>query len=104
MLVCTTWKGRPLSPDQAQRMMNIWAKTEAREAETGSSERLCWYLAADGSSGVTVSRVIDEAAATALQLETCLALSEFLELETKVVLDLDAAMPAIINGLEMAST
>src|SRR3954468_4166071 len=100
MLVCTTWKGRPLSPDQAQRMMNIWAKTEAKEAESGSTERLCWYLAADGSSGVTVSRVNDDDAATALQLETCLALSEFLELESKVVLDMETAMPAIISGLD----
>jgi hypothetical protein len=103
MLVATTWKGRPLSPEQAQRMMNVWAKTEAREAETGASERLCWYLAADGSSGVTVSRVIDEEAATALQLETCLALSEFIELESKVVLDMETAMPAIISGLDYAS-
>jgi hypothetical protein len=100
MLVCTTWKGRPLSPEQGQRMMNVWAKTEAREAESGSSERLCWYLSADGTGGVTVSRVIDEAAATALQLETCLALGEFLELESKVVLDMETAMPSIIAGLE----
>ena len=50
MIVCTTWKSRPLSPDQTKRMMDVWAKTEARTTESTSSERLCWYIAADGST------------------------------------------------------
>lgn len=95
MLVCTTWKARPLSPEQTQRMMQVWAKTEARESEDTSSERLCWYIAADGGSGVTVSRVSDPDAAAALQLEAALALGEFLEIESRVVLDLDEAMGPI---------
>ncbi len=102
MLVCTTWKARPLSPDQAQRMMDTWAKTEAKEAEDTSGERLCWYIAADGSSGVTVSKVTDPDAATALMLETALALGEFIELESKVVLDLDTAMPPITAAMAYA--
>ena len=102
MLVCTTWKARPLSPDQSQRMMETWAKTEAKEAEDSSSERLCWYIASDGSSGVTVSSVSDPDAATALMLETALALGEFLELESKVVLDLDSAMPPITAAMSYA--
>lgn len=100
MLVCTTWKSRPLSPDQTRRMMDTWAKTEAKESEDSSSERLCWYIAADGTSGVTVSRVSDAEAAAALSLEVSLALGEYLEVDSKIVLDLDSAMPAITNAME----
>jgi hypothetical protein len=102
MFVCTTWKGRPLSPDQSQRMMDVWAKTEAKEAENASSERVCWFIAVDGSSGLTVSRVSDSDAAVALMLEVSLALSEFIELESKIVLDLDSAMPAITDAMAYA--
>lgn len=102
MLVCSTWRARPLSPDQSKRMMEVWAKTEARSAENTSTERLCWYIAADGSSGVTVSRVTDADAAAAEMLEISLALGEFLEIESKVVLDLDSAMPAIDRAMAYA--
>lgn len=102
MLVCTTWKGRPLSPEQSQRMMDTWAKTEAKEAEDSSTERLCWYIAADGSGGMTVVKVADADAAVALMLEVSLALGEFLELESRIVLDLDSAMPAITNAMAYA--
>lgn len=100
MLVASTWKARPLSPDQANRMMQTWGKIEAKQAEDPSSERLCWYIATDGSSGVTVSKVSDPDAAAAFELETSLALGEFLEIDSKIVLDLDAAMPAILEGME----
>jgi len=100
MLVASTWKARPLSPDQANRMMQTWGKIEAKQAEDPSSERLCWYIATDGSSGGTVSKVSDPDAAAAFELETSLALGEFLEIDSKIVLDLDAAMPAILKGME----
>jgi hypothetical protein len=100
MLIATTWKSRPLTAAQANRMMEIWAKIEAQTAETASVERICWYIAADGSSGITVDRVNDPDAAAAFQLEVSLALNEFIELESNVVLDLDAAMPAILRGME----
>lgn len=99
MIVCTTWKSRPLSPEQTKRMMEVWAKTEARTAESSSNERLCWYIAADGSSGVTISRFDDADAAFAEGLELSLALGEFIEIESKVVLDMDAAMPAITAAI-----
>ena len=104
MLLCTTWKARPLSPEQTARMMDTWAKLEADTAERPGLERLCWYLYADGSGGFTVSEASDEAVASAFGLETTLALGEFLEFDTKIVYDMDAAMPAItaavsrING------
>ena len=100
MLVLTTWRSRQLSPEQSRRMMEVWAKTEAKEAENTAAERLCWYIAADGTGGVTVTKVTDSDAAVALQLETALALSEFIELDSTIVLDLDAAMPAITNSME----
>lgn len=99
MYVCTTWKARPLSPDQAQRMMEVWAKAEAREAEDPSSERVCWFLAADGSGGVAVSKVTDVDAAAASYLEITLALGEFVEFDSKIVLDRDSAMPAIVAAM-----
>jgi hypothetical protein len=100
MFVCTTWKARSLSPEQSKRMMDVWAKTEAKEAENAVTERVCWFIAADGSGGMTVSKVADADAATAQMLEVSLALGEFIELESKVVLDLDTAMPAITSSME----
>lgn len=100
MLLCTTWKARPLSPEQSDRMMQTWGKIEANMAENPSVERACWYIYSDGSGGMTVVKAVDVEAATAFELETSLALGEFLEMESKVVLDLDTAMPAILKGME----
>jgi hypothetical protein len=100
MLVCTSWKARPLTPERANRMMEVWGKVEAAQAENADTRRLCWYIFSDGSGGFTVSEATDADAATAFELEIALALSEFLDLESKLVLDLDAAMPAILKGME----
>jgi len=100
MLMCTTWKNRPISPEQTQRMMAIWAQLEA---ETDASERLCWFQFGDGSGGFQVVRVADEAAAMASGLEASLALGEFLELESRPVLDLESAMPAIVAAVARIS-
>jgi hypothetical protein len=80
-------------------MMQVWSKVEAAEAESTSVERVCWYLNSDGSGGFTVNKVTDADAATALELEMSLALSEFLELQSNIVLDLETAMPAIEKGM-----
>jgi hypothetical protein len=100
MLMCTSWKSRPLSPEQTDRMMATWGKIEADQAASTSVERVCWFVNADGGGGFTVNRVVDPDAANALSLEFALSLGEFLELDTRPVLDLDEAMPAITNGLE----
>lgn len=76
------------------------ARTEAKEAADGNAERLAWYIAADGSGGVAIIRCADADVAAVGGLEAWLALSEFIELESKVVLDLDAAMPAITAAIE----
>jgi len=100
MLSMTTWKARALSPEQAGRMMDTWGKIEAAQAENPNLERMCWYLAVDGSCGVTVVKANDVDAANAWGLEVSLALGEFLEMDTKTVLDLESAMPAILKGFE----
>ncbi len=100
MILYTTWKSRPLSPEQANRMMGVWGKVEAGMAESPNSERLCWYMNVDGSGGMTVSKVNDYDAAAALGLAQSMALAEFIEMDSKIVLDLDAAMPAILKGME----
>jgi hypothetical protein len=81
-------------------MMQTWGKLEAATAENPSVERLCWFMYADGSGGVTVDKHVDVEAANAFGLEVALVLGEFLELESHIVLDLDAAMPAILKAME----
>ncbi len=103
MLVCTSWKSRPLAPDQTHRMMETWAKIEADTEAQPGLERQCWYLFSDGSGGFTVTKANDESIASAFGLETSLALGEFLELDTKIVYDMDAAMPAITNAVARIS-
>ena len=100
MLLCTTWKARPISPEAADRMMNIWGKIEADMAENSNMERLCWYMYGDGSGGMTVTKVADQETADTLGLETALALGEFLELDTRPVHDLETALPAIMRAME----
>ena len=84
-------------------MMETWGKIEAGMAENPSVERICWFINADGSGGMTVSKSLDADAANAYELETSLALSEFLELDSRIVLDLDQAMPAILKGMAYAN-
>ena len=47
-----------------------------------------------------MEKVLDVEAANAYGLEVSLALGEFLELDSKIVLDLETAMPAILKGIE----
>ncbi|HUP74665.1 MAG TPA: hypothetical protein VM282_16595 [Acidimicrobiales bacterium] len=100
MLIGTTWKARPLSREQTSRMMTVWGKIEADMAANPGIERLCWYITADASAGVTVVRAVDADAATAYGLEIAIALGEFLEIDSRPVLDLESAMPAILAGIE----
>jgi hypothetical protein len=104
MLICTQWKARPLTPDQANRMMQTWGKVEAAQAENPNVDRVCWFIFTDGSGGFTVNKASDADAGAAFELETALALGEFLEFDSNVVLDLDSAMPAILKGMELINT
>jgi hypothetical protein len=104
MLVCTTWKARPLSPEQFDRLMAVWGKLESEQDAHADVARVCWYIYSDGSGGFTVADVEDEAAAHAWGLESALALGEFLELESRTVLDLESALPAIAAATERVKT
>jgi hypothetical protein len=95
-----TWKARPLSPGQDKRMMDIWGKIEADMATNTNLERVCWFMYTDGSGGVTVTKSRDVDGALAFEAEVAMALTEFLEIETKAALDLDSAMPAILKAVE----
>jgi hypothetical protein len=99
-LVCTTWKARPLTVEQRNQLMALWGKVEVDQAENTSLERVCWYMFSDGSGGFTVVKANDIEAANAWGLEVGLALGDLIELENKVVLELEAAMPAIQKALE----
>lgn len=103
MLVQTTWKARPLSPEQATRMMTVWGKLEAALAENPDLERVNFYIYADGSGGSEVVRATDSDTALQFSLESSLALGEFLDLDSRIVLDLDTAMPAIVKAMEYAA-
>lgn len=92
MLMCTTWKNRPLSQEQTTRMMDIWGKVEADVAERPGMNRLCWFAFGDGSGGFSVSEVANDDDAAFL-FEVVGALSEFLEFEVKPVVDLESVMP-----------
>jgi hypothetical protein len=103
MLILTTWKNRPLSPEQANRMMVIWGKFEAKAATDPSSERVCWYLHADGTGGMAVDRIVDHAAATQSMAEAMISMFEFLEFDTKIVLELDQAMTSVLAAMELVN-
>jgi hypothetical protein len=104
MLICSSWKGRPLSAEQTNRLMEVWGKIEADTAQNPNLERVCWYMFGDGTGGFTVNKVHDVEAANAFGLEISLALGDFLELDSKIVLDLDTAMPAIVKAVERLNT
>ena len=100
MYILTTWKSRPITPEQTNRMMAIWGRQEAALAADATSERVCWFMNVDGSGGILVIKVKDADAAIAKGLADSLALGVFLELRSEIVLDLESAMPSIIKGIE----
>lgn len=104
MLVCTSWKSRPLTVEQSNRLLEVWGKIEADWAANPNMERLCWYMFGDGSGGFTVSKVHDIEAANAFGLEISLALADFIDVDSKIVLELDDAMPAILKAMERLNT
>ncbi len=104
MYQCMTWKQRPLSPERDQRRMEGWGKLEAALAENPNVERVCWFIYSDGSGGINITKARDAEAAIAFELEVSLALAEFVEIESKVGVDLDTAMPTIVKAIERINT
>lgn len=103
MILITTWKNRPIRPEQYNRLMIVWGKLEQKMAADSSTERIGWYSFSDGSGGMTIDNVTDVEAAMAFALEQALSLGEFIELDTKIGLDMDAALPQILKAQENAN-
>ena len=103
MILVTTWKNRPIRPEQYNRLMTIWGKLEQKAAADSSIERIGWYSYSDGSGGVTIDNVKDVEAAMALGLEQALTNGEFIELDTKIGLAMDSALPQILKAQENAN-
>ncbi len=100
MLVATKWKSRPMSPDDLSRMMETWGKLEADLATHPDVERLCWYAHADGTGGFTVSRVTDTDGAMAFYNEIIASMTEFIEVETELVIEMDTVMEVVPKLME----
>ncbi len=100
MLICTTWKVRPLSPEQLNRMMAVWAQIEQEQDAHPGIERVCWYMYGDGSGGFNIDRVTGDAATETWGLQQMLALGEFLEFDSRQVHDLESVMPALTAAME----
>jgi hypothetical protein len=99
MLLGVSWKARPMDSGTLNRMMTTWGAFEANLGANESVQRLGWWTYADASGGFTVYEVTDPDAAVAFTLESSVALGEFLEIECRPVLGLDAAMGPIVAGV-----
>ncbi len=96
MLTLTTWKSRPISPEQLTRMMGIWGQMEADLANSpGDLERLAWYQRVDGTGGLTITRSSDTDATNAYLFKYLVLLGEFLEFEIVTLLDMEQVMTAM---------
>jgi hypothetical protein len=100
MLYLTTFRPRPRTPEQIERMLAVWSKLEADVAARTDLERRFLYFDVSGSSGVEVAEVSDPDTALPFVYEAHVALSEFIDFETRPVLELDDAMPAILAAAE----
>jgi hypothetical protein len=99
MLTLTTWKTRPLAPEQQKRMMTVWGAQLERHANDPVWKEHFMCVHADGSGGASLTETSDSEAAAQRSLLVCLELGEFLDIETKVVLTQEHAMPAILAAL-----
>ena len=90
--------------DQLANFGREWKFTHRIFVQNPNLERVCWYMFGDGTGGFTVNRVHDVEAANAFGLEIALALGDFLELDSRIVLDLDVAMPSIVRAVERLNT
>jgi hypothetical protein len=99
MLLGVTWKARPMDAGTLNRMMTTWGAFEASLGANDSVTRTGWWTSADASAGFAVYEVGDPDAALAFVLESSVALGEFLEIDCRPMLDLEAAMGPIVAGL-----
>jgi hypothetical protein len=99
MLILTTWKSRPLTPEQSKRMMAVWGTQLESHATNPVWNELFWVMSADGSSGASLTEAADPDVAARRSLQICLELGEFVDIETKVVVDQSHAMAPILAAM-----
>jgi hypothetical protein len=96
MLLMTTWKVRSITPEASKRMMAVWSRQLELNAKDPVWKELWVYFYTDGSGGVNLIETPNTEVAAQRGLQIAMELTEFLEMETKPVLSLEQAMPAIV--------
>ncbi len=96
MLIMTTWKTRPNTPEASKRMMATWGQQLERHTKDPVWKELWFYIHTDGSGGASLAEVPDTEVAGQRAMQLCMELSEFLEIDMKPVLNQEQAMPAVI--------
>ena len=99
MLLGVSWKVRPMDAVTTNRMMTTWGAFETSLGAHESINRVGWWTYADGTGGFSVLEVTDADAGLAFVLESSVALGEFLDIECRPLLALEAAMGPIVTGV-----
>jgi hypothetical protein len=99
MFVSVSWKVRALDSATLNRMLATWSVYESNLAKHPTVKRLAWWSYADASAGFTILESADDAALSAFVMASCVALGEFLELDCRPVLDIEAARAAVMAGV-----
>jgi hypothetical protein len=99
MLVSVSWKTRAMDSATLNRMMASWGTLESILGTHSEVRRRAWWIYADASGGFSVLESDDADSLSAFVLEASVALGEFLELDCRPLLGLDAAQPAIVAGV-----
>jgi hypothetical protein len=101
MIMLTEWKSRPLTPEQMQRMLSVWAKVSVDLDAQPGMRRIGHYTRADASGGLSIYEVPDGSTATSYTYLA--ALQEFLDMRVVPLLTIDETMEAIMTVLERYS-
>ena len=104
MLYCLRFKFRPISDEQLGRMMTINAKVEEDLAASPLVSRVALYMDLDGRSGIDILDVVGTEEAVQFLLEMNATLAEFIEIDTRPVLALESAMPALMRAMERTAS
>jgi hypothetical protein len=90
MIFVTTYKVKPyLSKEETAELMTVFAEVGPGEGTTAH------YISADGGGGIVISESDDPTAG----YRNILNYTPWVEYETKVMLDVDQAVPHIMDAL-----
>jgi hypothetical protein len=99
MLILTTWKTHPLSPEKLTRMVPIWGAQVEQHAKNPAWTELFNCTLIDGSGGFTLAEAADQDAANLRGLQIALELREFMEIGMKPVFRIEDALPAVMAAV-----